>query len=114
MEPKFSWGTTLENKWKDWAWIYNAWVWLTTSFEIIKKLAWDIFIWTKDCLFSYNWEIRKEYFELIQTWKWTFVVFNIYTDRDIEVDFDDIRTKYMSFGSKCLKNQDFDNNIDFW
>ncbi len=112
LEPKFTWWTTLNCMWKDLSWFYNAWVWLTTSLETIKRLEGDIFIWTKDCLFSYNWKEKQEKFEKIQTWKWTFVVLNIYTKKDININFVDIRKWYLWDNS--LEIKDFDNNIDFW
>lgn len=111
LECWFTWWTTLE-KWKrNFSWIVNAWVWLTTTLEIVKELRWDMFIWTKDCLYCYNWKEDKESFEDIDNWKWTFVVFNIYTDTDSDVDFDKLRIELLWKNKNDLK---LEKSIDFW
>lgn len=103
LEPHFTWWTILNNNW-----ISNAWLWLTVTLEIIKRLKWDIFIWTMDCLYSYNWNSWKEYYEKIPSWKWTFIVINVYTKEESNIDISNIRWKY-------LKNDEiFDLNLNFW
>lgn len=103
LEPNFTWWTVLNN-----SWISNAWIWLTVTLEMIKELKWDIFIWSKECLFSYNWNTQEELYEMIPSWKWTFVVLNIYTNNGIDIDILDIRNKY-------LKNdENFDLDLNFW
>lgn len=111
LECWFTWGTTLEKWSRNFSWMVNAWVWLTTTLEIIKVLGWDIFIWTKDCLYSYDWKEDKESFEKMDNWKWTFVVFNIYTDTDSDVNFDKLRIDLLW---KSKNDSKFEKSIDFW
>jgi hypothetical protein len=110
LQPWFTWWTTLQNSSKNFQWIYNAWIWLTTTLDIVKRLKWDLFIWTKDCLFCYNWKKDKEKFIKIPNWTWTFVVFNLYTDYNIEVSFSDIKNQLLWNN----KDEIFDINFDLW
>ena len=103
LEANFTWWSILNKNW-----ISNAGIWLTVTFDTIKKLWWDMFIWTKDCLFSYNWDSKKSLFEKIPNWKGTFVILNIYTNKETNVNFYDIKNNY-------LKNwNNVDLNINFW
>ena len=111
LEPWFTWWTTLNDNNKNYNWTYNAWIWLTTTLDIIKKLGWDLFIWTKDCLYCYNWKKWDESFLKMPNWVWTFVVFNIYTDNVLEIDFSELRKQLLN---DSILSQDFDLNIDFW
>ena len=103
LEPKFTWGTRLNNSWHS-----NAWMGLTTTLEAIKQLEWDLFIGTKDCLFSYNGRTWEEKYETIPPWKGTFVIFNIYTDTDTNIDFSDIKRTLMQ------NDEIFDFEDIFW
>lgn len=103
LEPKFTWGTRLNNSGHS-----NAWMWLTTTLEAIKQLGWDLFIGTRDCLFSYNGRTWEEKYETIPLWKGTFVIFNIYTDTDINIDFSDIKNTFFE------KDENFDFDGIFW
>jgi len=111
LECWFTWWTTLEKGSRNFSWIVNAWVWLTTTLEIVKELHWDMFIWTKDCLYCYNWKEDKEYFENISNWKWTFVVFNIYTDSNSDIDFQKLREDLLW---KTKNDSKLEKSIDFW
>lgn len=102
-EPHFTWWTILNSNW-----ISNAWLWLTVTLEIIKKLKWDMFVWTKDYLYSYHWKKWEEIYEKIPTWKWTFVVLNIYTKEEAEIDIFDVRNKYLN------EEEVFDIDLNFW
>lgn len=111
LEARFTWWTTLSIDSKNFTWITNRWIWLTTIQETIKKLKWDLFIWTKDCLYCYNWADDKPIFEEIPTWKWTFVVFNIYTNNNFDIDFEKIKINLLW---ENMKNTGIENTIDFW
>ena len=111
LECWFTGWTTLEKGNRNFSWIVNAGVWLTTTLEIVKELHWDMFIWTKDCLYCYNWKENKEYFENIGNWKWTFVVFNIYIDTNSDIDFHKLREDLLWKNKNDLK---LEKSIDFW
>lgn len=111
LELRFTWWTTLDPKNKNFSWITNRWIWLTATFDILKKLKWDLFIWTKDCLFSYNWKQDKEYYDKIINWSWTFIVFNIYLDWNSDIDFSKIKQDLLWEGWNI---KDIEINIDFW
>ena len=73
--------------------ISNRWIGLTTSKEIIKKLKWDFFIWTRDKLYCYCGKNDTETYVDISGMSWvgTFLVFNIYSwdnlnDLDININ----------------------------
>lgn len=103
LEAGFTGGTRLQNSSHS-----NAWIGLTSTLETIKKLGGDMFIGTRDCLFSYNGESKMENFEKIPIWKWTFIVLNIYTNTNVTVNFADIKDSLLKNG----ENFDFDRI--FW
>jgi hypothetical protein len=111
LEVWFTWWTILDNKSKNFSWITNHWIWLSVTYDTLKELKWDLFIWTSDCLFSYDWKENKEYFDEISKWKWTFIIFNIYTDWNTDVDFSKIK-KDLLWKDWIIKN--IERNIDFW
>lgn len=67
-----------------------------------------MFVWTKDYLYSYHWKKWEEMYEKIPTWKWTFVVLNIYTKEEAEIDIFDVRNKYLN------EEEVFDIDLNFW
>ena len=73
LEKWVTWTTQLE-KWN--SGYHNQWLWLFKTKEIIKKLNWDLFIWTKDSLYTFDWE-NEEFENLKNNWRWTFIVLNI-------------------------------------
>ncbi|MDD3302103.1 MAG: ATP-binding protein [Candidatus Gracilibacteria bacterium] len=110
LECGFTGGTTLEKGSRNFSGMVNAGVGLTTTLEIIKVLGGDIFIGTKDCLYSYDGKEDKESFEKMDNWKGTFVVFNIYTDTDSDVNFDKLRIDLLG---KSKNDSKFEKSIDF-
>lgn len=95
LERWITWTTQLE-KWNKW--YNNQWLWLFETKEIIEKLNWDLFIWTKDILYIFNWN-NEEFIKLPNNWKWTFIVLNI--------DF------YKSWKkSKNSYNEIYEDNLD--
>lgn len=71
---------------RSFTWTYNAWMGLHKIQEILKQVKWDLFLGTKESLYCYNWIDDKESYISISDSKWigTFLVFNIYSDRDIQ------------------------------
>lgn len=59
----------------------NAWYWLTVVSKIIKDNDWDIVIWTGNYIYVYDSFSKNEYYTKIPEWKWTFVFFNMYTNK---------------------------------
>lgn len=55
---------------------HNQWLGLFKTKEIIKKLNWDLFIWTREILYIFDWN-SEEFITLPNIWKWTFIVLNI-------------------------------------
>jgi hypothetical protein len=109
LEAKISGWKSLSRENKEYIQYSNRWIWLTTTLEIIKKLKWDLFIGSRDYIFTYCWSTWKTNFIDIKNtaWLWTFVVLNIYSI-DITLNISEIE-------SNILWIDDFDiNNIDFW
>lgn len=104
LEPHFTWWT-ITNK----NGISNAWMGLTVTREMMKAIWWDFFIWTLDCLYSYNWKTWEENFERIPKWKWTFIVLNIYVNKESDISMLDIRKEYLK-----ENDENFDLNLNFW
>lgn len=112
LEARFTWGTTLDPNNRNFSWITNRWIWLTTTLEILKKLEGDLFIGTRECLYGYNGKTKETIFEdMPLVWKWSIVIFNIYTDKNIGLDFMEIEEKLL--GTSEI-NSDIENSIDFW
>jgi len=77
LERGFTWKTQLINQWH-----HNKWLWLTKTKEILKQLEWDLFIWTRDYLYCYNWESNKEEFvKFNNPWRWTYIAINVYYNK---------------------------------
>lgn len=100
LEPWFTGGTILKSN--NYNWIYNAGIWLTVTYNIIKRWKWDLFIWTKDSLFSYDGKREKEDFIDIPNWAGTFIILNLYIDNLVGVNF-------MEMKKDLLINDDNEN-----
>jgi len=62
----------------------NRWIGLTKCLNIVKENKWDLLLWTKDCLFTYEGKTWKKNYENFDNnlWTWTFIVFNIYIENN--------------------------------
>ena len=62
-------------------------MWLTKTKEILKQLKWDLFIWSRDYLYCYNWEKDKEEFvKFEKSWRGTYIAINLYYDKIWKID----------------------------
>lgn len=89
LEAKVSWWKFLNKEYRNLIQYSNRGIWLTTTLEILKRLKWDLFICTKDILYTFNWETWKEKFIDIsdRLWTWTFLVINVYSnDNDVNIE----------------------------
>lgn len=109
LEAKISWWKSLSRDNIQYTQYSNRWIWLTTTLEIIKKIKWDLFIWSRDYIYSYCWKTWKEEFIDIKDniWWWTFIILNIYSSDLIDLNISEIE-------SKILWVKEKDIFIDFW
>lgn len=77
-----------------WIWHRNMWYGIPTCKKTIESNSWDFFLGSWNFMIAFNGKgvesnenYTAEYIELPFHWQWTFIVFNLYTDKEQNIDY---------------------------
>lgn len=80
--------------WAYWIWHRNMWFWIPTCKKTIESNSWDFFLGSWNHMIAFNWvgsesneNYTAEFIELPFDWQWTFIVFNLYINKDQNIDY---------------------------
>lgn len=109
--PQVSWWNILnKDDWYNPHKTYNQWIWLSTTKEVVERLWWSLFIWTRDYLYQYSeWKEKLEKFSNDHQWLGTFVVISVPTNNSQWVNIDLINKWLLWEESSIDKNINIDS-----